>query len=282
MSWQFFLTVSILTTVAVTLIQRFIMRSEKSNPIAYVILLQLLGGFFAGCYALFRGFNINGITEALPNVLLMPFIWAGANYLLLTAIKYIEASEFSIVFASRVLWTIVAAMIFLREPFSIKQLVGTFFIIASVLLVLWQKHKIQINKGTIFALIGSFLFGIGLVNDSFIVRNVDVPSYFTVAFLTSGILLWMIFPKATKDILSIFKEKTFFVILLLSFFTATTALTYFWAYQIGRNAAQLASLNQISTILTVLLAAVLLKEKSNVLKKILAAIASFIGVVLVH
>lgn len=246
MNWQFFLTVSILTTVAVTLIQRFLMRSEKSNPIAYVILFQLLGGFFAGCYALFRGFNINGITEVLPNVLLMPFIWAGANYLLLTAIKYIEASEFSIVFASRAIWTIVVAIVFLKELFSVNQAIGTLLIIASVMVISWRKRHAPFNKGTVFAIIGSALFGIGLVNDSFIVQNVDVPSYFTIGFLIPGILLWMLFPKASKSMLPLFKEKTFFIILLLGFLTATTALTYFWAYQIGRNAAQLASLNQIN------------------------------------
>lgn len=281
MTWQFFLTVSILTTVAITLIQRLLMRAEKSNPIAYAILFQILGGFFAGFYTLFRGFTIEGITGAIPNVLLMPFIWAGANYFLLTAIKYIEASDFTIIFASRAIWTIVVAMIFLNEPFAMSQVIGTLLIILSVIIVSWQKTQLKINKRTVFAVIGSAFFGIGLVNDSFIVRNVDVPSYFAIAFLTSSILLWMLFPKATREILPLFREKTFFAMLLLSFLTATTALTYFWAYQIGRNAAVLSSINQISTVLTVIAAIIFLKERTSVTKKIIAGLISVLGVILV-
>ena len=68
---------------------------------------------------------------------------------------------------------------------------------------------------------------------------------------------------------------------MLSILYAASAITIFSAYQVGRNAAQIAPLNQTSTILTVILAIIFLKERSQLVRKLLGGLLSFIGIVLV-
>jgi uncharacterized membrane protein len=59
-----------------------------------------------------------------------------------------------------------------------------------------------------------------------------------------------------------------------------TILLYF-AYQIGRNASQIAPIMATQTIISVLLAIILLKEKNNMLNKIIGATIVVAGVMLV-
>lgn len=281
MNWQIFLTISVLSTAASTLVQRVLLRKKRTDPIALSIVFQLLGGVFVGTYALLKGFQIPHILPVLPNFFLMPILYGSANIFLFYALKYIEASEYTILYATRMLWTIFAAIVFLQESFSMQQVLGTFLILSSVVLVSWKSAKFEFNKGTIFALLGAGAFGLGLANDSFIVRNVDVPSYMSIAFILPALVTWAIFPKSTKKMRALLEKENLPMTCIVSAMAGISAVTYFTAYQIGRNAAQIAALNQTATILTVILGIVLLKERSSMLKKLLAAIISAVGVILI-
>lgn len=280
MSWELLLTISVLTTSVAVLLQRVLLREEKSDPVAYVIVYQLLGGFFIGIFAAIRGFRIPDIHPIILNLALMSFLWSAANVFTFKSLKLIEASEFTILFASRALWAIIAAVILLYESFSLQQVLGTFLILASVVLVSWRSHRLQFGRGQIFAFLGAMMFGLGVVNDSFIARTFDVPSYFTFSFIIPGLLIWATFPNTTNKMKSLFVGKAFFKTCLLALLAAVSALTYLSAYQIGRNAAQIASLNQTSTVISVILAILVLKERGGFIRKLVAAALSVTGVIL--
>lgn len=61
---------------------------------------------------------------------------------------------------------------------------------------------------------------------------------------------------------------------------AVGALSVYTAYQIGRNAAQISSINNTQTILIVILAAIFLKERDRLPSKIVAACLSVAGIIL--
>lgn len=65
----------------------------------------------------------------------------------------------------------------------------------------------------------------------------------------------------------------------MSFFTAGQAIAYYFALAKG-PASQIAPIGQSQVILTIILAAIILKEKDNLLRKILAGILVTIGVIL--
>lgn len=85
-------------------------------------------------------------------------------------------------------------------------------------------------------------------------------------------------------------EKTLLFIALLlmlingvltNLLAVISGLTYLSAYQIGRNAAQIASLNQTSTVMSVILAILVLKERGGFIRKLVAAGLGVTGVILV-
>lgn len=281
MNWQILLATSVVTYSISVLLQRVLLKNDKSDPVAYSIVFQLLTGILIGIYAVFNGFTTPNLVPLIPNLILMTILYGAGNVFIFSALKMIDASEFTIVFASRALWTIIGAMIFLKESFSAQQALGTILIISSVVLVSWKKQKFSFSKGFIFSVLAALSFGLAFTNDAFIVNNFDVPSYLTIAFILPSLVVWAIYPKSTAKMKPLFERKTLLKLGLLGLFYAVSAITIFLAYQIGKNASQIAPLNQTATIITVVLSVIFLKERTDLLRKLLGAIISFAGVILV-
>jgi len=76
---------------------------------------------------------------------------------------------------------------------------------------------------------------------------------------------------------SVLKNLTFF-----SIFYAIQAITYYVAFERGAGAGQLSAIVKSSIILTVLFAAIMLKERNDLGKKIISAIIMTLGVLLLR
>lgn len=281
MNWQILLSISILTYSVSVLLQRMLLKNNKSDPVAYSIVFQLLTGILIGIYAVFRGFSTPNLIPLIPNLVLMTILYGAGNVFVFSALKIIDASEFTIVSASKALWTIMGAIIFLKEGFSLQQALGTFLIITSVVLAFWRKQKFTFSRGFIFSVLAALFFGFAFTNDAFILNNFDVPSYLTIIFITPALAVWAVYPKSIAKMKLLFERKILLKLGLLGVLYAISAITFFLAYQIGKNAAQIASLYQTATIIIVILSIIFLKERTDLWKKLLAVIISFIGVLLI-
>ncbi len=136
MSWQLLVGISVLTYSVSILLQRVLLKENKSDPIAYSIVFQIITGLIVGVFALFRGFSIPNLLPILPNLILMIFLYGVGNIFVFKALKNLEASDFTIIFASRTLWTIIAAIIFLKERADLfKKLIGSVISFIGVILL---------------------------------------------------------------------------------------------------------------------------------------------------
>lgn len=281
MSWHYFLLLSIAGEVSGRLLQRFLLKDTKSDPIAYAFLFQLFTGILIGVFAFFNGFVLPPFEKVWQNFLLMPLLFGVTNILIFKAIKLTEASVFTILFSTRIVWIVLGALFFFRESFSFVQCIGALFILSGVILVSWKKEKIKFHKGHILSLAAAFVFSLAILNDSSIVRHADVASYMSLAFIFPALFILCTHPHKTKEIKSLLDKKFIPKIILLSIFFGVSAVSYQYAYKFGNNAAQIGSIFQISSIFVVILAILLLHEKSSIKLKIIAGILSFIGVLLV-
>lgn len=282
MSWQILLTISITSAIGLTLLQRVLMKKEDSDPISFSIVSNLTAGLLIGIFALIKGVSIANILNVVPNLLLMAILYGLANIFIFHSLKIVEASNFTILFSTRALWSIFAAIIFLNEAFLPRQFLGTILIILGIILILLKANKLKLGKGELFVLLAAATFGSQFVNDAAILESVDVFLYTPMIFIVPSLLLWIIFPKSTKRVVALFTSPKLTKVILLGVFFAISATTYLMAYQAGRNAAQLASINQTQTVLTVIAATIILKERQDTMKKIIASILTFIGVLLVR
>lgn len=274
MGWQVFLTISILAESCGRILQRVLMKDNDSDPITYAIWFQFLAGSILLILALFRGFKLpDNLVSLAPNLLLMPIFFGVTIIFIFKAIKETEASIFTILFGTRVILIVLAAVILLNNPFSLKQILGTILILISVILVSFKRERLQFRKGEVFSLLAGVFLAAGAINDAVILKRFDVATYSALGFLAPGFFIWAINPKSTKKILALPNEKVFPKIGLLGLVYSIAYLTYNFAFAASHNAAQTAAIFQVSAVLTVLLAIVLLK--------LLAATVGFAGVLLV-
>lgn len=282
MGWQLFLTISILAESSGRILQRVLMKDDDSDPIAYSVWFQFLAGSMLLIYTLIVGFKLpNNLSSLAPNLILEPIFWGMTIMLIFKALAQTEASIFTILFGTRVVFIVIASVILLKENFSLNQTVGTILIILSVFLVSYRKENWQFNKGELYSVLAGIFATAGVINDAVLLKQFDVTTYSALGFLGPGVFIWATHPTATKKIMALPKSKIFPKLTLLGLIYGIAYLTYNSAYFSGKMAAQIAAIFQVSSVITVLLAIVLLKEKSKLLLKLLAATVGFIGVLLV-
>jgi drug/metabolite transporter (DMT)-like permease len=281
MTWELFLIISVGTEVFGRLLQRVLLKNNTSDPIAYTVVVQLITGVLVATFAILQGFSIPDLTTIWPHLLIMPLLWGAANLFIYKSLKSTEASIFVVLLSTRALWQIIGAVFFLNEVFTLQQIMGTFFILGSVVLVSMQGAKLSFKKGEILALLAAIFFAAAMINDAFIVKIFDVESYLTFGFFLPALLIWAIHPQKTREIVRIATSSNLWKMVLLATLFGASAVTALLAYTAGNNAAQLGALFQMSTIITVFAAIFLLNERKSLVFKIIAGVISCIGVILI-
>lgn len=281
MTWQILITISLFANVTQTLLQRTLLKDVKSDPAVYLIISNLIAAVFLLIPGLFVGFKFANLIPFVPNILISSTLIGTGALFWFKSLKLIEASEFVVLFASRSFWIIIAAVILLGEQFSLVQLFGALLIFLAVYLASWKTKKFRLGKGETYALLGAAFFGSGIISDSIILQKVDSTTYLPIGFLGTATFVWITNFKLTPQVISVFKSRLLPKFIILAAVSGLTAFTYLTAYQTGRNAAQIAAINQLSTILVVVAGIIFLKERDRLGRKILAALISFAGVLLI-
>ena len=282
MSWQLLTALSVIMFSLNGLFHRVLMKEESSDPIAQTIAFYGLGGIFALVVTAFRGgFHYQIPLSQIPLFILFATFGTLAPVLSFKALKLIGASESSILSSSTRLWVVLGAFVILHEPFSINKILGTLVILLGIGIAQWQKEKLAINKGTVFALLAAFSYAITEIIAFYILRDFDVPSFSVYSCFLPVIILLLISPKSFGKLSFYFPLKRALNIGFVSVNDTISTMLLFLAYQVGHNAAQIGPLMATQTILSVLLAIIILKERNNMLNKILGAIIVVLGVILV-
>lgn len=281
MEWYWYLVLNICVFSLATLYQRIVLKNSP-DPVVYSVINGLVGGLILLGYGLYAGFRIPNLQDISLNLLLMSFLLGVGNMLTFSGLKRVEASEFTVLFSTRAVWSVVAAILILGESFSLKQVLGGGLIIASVFLVSWKKKSFRFTEGEMLILAAAALFGIEFVNDTYIVGKVDLFFYLPLIFLFPAIFAGILNYKKMLRVRKIVSLKDFLQLSLLALLFSVSATSTLTAYTKGHNAAQIAVLNQTSTILIVLLGIIFLGERSHMKLKIIGAVISLIGVYLVR
>lgn len=280
MTWQIFIAVSVLTYSIAVIVQKLLLK-EKTDPMAFSIFFQLLTGLIIGVFGyITTGLRIPNLQPLLINLILMATLYAGANIFIFKALQKIDASEFTIIFSSRSLFTILASSLLIHEGLTGIQILGTLLIIVSVVLVTIKSTKFSLSRFELFALLGAIGFGLATTNDRFILRHVELYSYVFIAFIVPALVTIPIFPKSISNMKIFFTLPLGAKMLGLCIIYAISALTFFMALQASNNSSQIASLNLTSIIITVILSIIILKENKNIIRKIAGSILTAAGVLL--
>ncbi len=278
MTWQIYLIISILLISFNGLFHRSLLKDDDSSPQAQTIVFLGLGGIIALGIALVQGkLNLFFSPNLILNFLLLILLLTPAYLLRYRAFQLIGASEVVLFSVTGRLWNVIGASLFLHEIVTLQVIVGALLILAGVMLTRFEKRKFVINKGIIFVLIASFLFGIGDINGFFILKSYDSTNFLIYSELLPVIALLLLQPKTFKKLRYYFHKDRAIKISLLSACDTLGMLALYLAYQTGGSASVIGPLRATSIILTTVLAIIILKERTNIQNKVIGSTIAVLG-----
>lgn len=279
MSWLLFAIINVITSAVSALFQKLSMKNKDSDPILVAILFQFLLTIFGAVFAIIKGFHLPSVY-LIPYFLISGVLYAGGTVAFFQSIKRIEASEMTVLAGSGVLFTILTSFLFIHEQLTSVQLIGAILILSAVILINYNRKTFRLNTGAWLAILGAALYGTAVVADTYIIKRYDAISFLPLASFTPGLIisLWYVrkVPTALRSLMHIDKN-----LLIFSFLYTVQGAAFYLALENGALVSQMSTVSRASIILTVILSAIFLKERKHVWRKIIAAILTTIGVLLV-
>ena len=193
----------------------------------------------------------------------------------------LEASVINIINQLSVAFMTISGFIFFKEKFILKKFIGALLIILSNVIIFFKKQDTKINKYVIIGILANLCFTIALFLDVNISKRFNLAFYVAISLFIPGILI-IIFERIKIKQL---KEELFkgnkLAIIITATSTALVSILQLRAYQLG-GVSIIAPLCSLTVILNVIASYILLKEKDNIPKKVVAALLIIIGIILIN
>ena len=279
MSWIFLLLINVVAISIASLFQRLAMKEEESDPVLSSTIFQFLLGLIVFPYAISRGFAFPPLTTLWPLFLFSAVLYAIGSVMFFKSIKLIEASEMIVFSGAGAIVVMICAYFFLSERLFLSQYLGAILVLISILIIAHHGKKFVFNKGALLALLATSFFSIATISDVVIIKSYDSISYAAIMSLFPGIILCLLYPKKMlglpKAIKNINKNLVIYALIysigVITFYAALNQTTL----------SQVSVISKTNIVLTVVLAAIFIKENDRLWQKILSAVICMIGVMLV-
>lgn len=290
-SWIFFALLSVILSTTYALIaKKLLTNDDDHDPIAYASSLFLVVAVLSFIAYLLVGYNAKDFAAfSDPDVLLL----LAANVILYSiapsfywrALKYLPASEVSILYDLTNVYILVLGVSLGTEAFSITRAIGGLLIVTATILVGIQtqrKKKYTVNRYFWMLMAATILYaGAALTDNAIIANEYFSPLFFQ--FLNFGIPALLILALNRKSIAhlhKIYTPKVYRYILLNGLFFFGSFWAIYKAYAVGGLTSSVNFVLSIETLLTVVLASILLKEREHMLIKFICAALASIGIYL--
>ena len=176
MSWQILLSISVVAMSITVLLRRALLKDAKIDPVAYFIVFQGLVGLITGVYALYRGFHLPDIQKYGLVILATMILFAAANILSVQVFRQVDASIYSVFFATSAVWIMLANRLVFHDPLTLVQFVGVVLISLSILILVYKNGVFKLDRGTKLGLFMGFLLGLASTCWVYVSRHSDIPT----------------------------------------------------------------------------------------------------------
>ncbi len=279
MNWIVFLVIYLILSVTFDQCYKLSTKNLK-NAGALTILLQFISSIAILLAIPFFEIKFPSDPKVYVCLLLAIIFYAISDRLNTTVRSGIEASTFSIIKQLSTVFMIFAGILFLKEEFILNKFIGAVLIIFSNVLIFYKKGNGKPNKYIILGILANVFYTVALFLDVNISEKFNLPIYVFISLGIPAILITIFEKIKIKDIVDEFKNGNKAAILVTAITWSYMILVQLRAYQLG-NVSIIAPLCSLTVILNVIVGYIFLKEKDNLLKKILSAILIILGIILI-
>jgi drug/metabolite transporter (DMT)-like permease len=277
-NWIIPAVIAILLASLSRVVMKSIFVGSKISSEVSSIIYQLLTGAIIFVFAVVNGLDFSGLSNLVPNLVLTAVLYAGVNYFLFKSFKQSEASIVTILFSTNAVWMLIGSYLFLGESINIQKILGIALIIGVTVIISSESGKFKLDRKLIYPLLAGFILGFAFVNDVYILNTAELLTYLSIAFILPGLTLMLsLIPGKKyleiKDVTRTDLLKNF----ALAFVYALSTILTFYSYKLGAEASVVGPLQQLSVFGTVILSYFILKERTQMKKKLLATVLAVLG-----
>ncbi len=236
------------------------------------ILFNVIAAFIALLIFILTGSFKNFILPSAPKawiaLIIACFCYAMYERGRFVAAKLLDASVLTTIFTISVLVAFIGSLFLYSEILTIHKLLGASLIIGALLLISLNKNTSKLSsKGILIAVLISIMLGLGWMLDKL------GTQYFTAN--TYNIFVWIIpivfiyFPHINLNIIKEELRIASWKVFLLSGLNVIGYFMQLKALEVA-EATRVIPIVQTSTLFTVFLGIILLKERDHVLRKVIA------------
>lgn len=277
--WLLFVILYIILSVVFTQFYKVVTKTSKSDG-TITVLLQLIAG--VSVLLLSPLFKFTFPTDFKVYLLLgiACVFYAISDRMNTTVRSGLEASTFSIIKQLSTVMMILAGLLFFKEPFIGKKMIGAAFIIFSNIFIFYKKGNQKLDKHVVLGILSSFVFSVALFLDVNISENFNLPFYISLTLLIPSIFIFIIEKIHISNIKNEFRNGNKKAIIITGVSWGAMIIVQLRAYQLG-DVTSVAPLCALSVIGNVIAGYLFLKEKDSILKKIIAAFLIILGIFLI-
>lgn len=247
---------------------------------ALTILVELIAGVFSLLWIPF--FEIKFPTDFKVYLLLgfAIIFYAIQNRLATTARSGMEASSYSIIKQLSNVFVIIMGFIFLKEELTFHKVIGSILLIGSNVLIFYQKGTWKNNHYLLLGVLANLCMGMALFLDVNTSNSFNLAFYVSLTLLFPAILVFITERIKIEEITREWKTNSKYFILLTGISWSFMMITKLRSYQLG-EVTKIAPLCSLTVILNVLFAFIFLKNRNNIIKKLIASILIILGVFMI-
>lgn len=175
---------------------------------------------------------------------------------------------------------IIWGLLFFKEPFVLKKIIGAILIIFSNILIFYQKGKFEFNKYVVLSILANISVSIAISLDVGISDNYNIAIYKCLTLIIPAIIISIVEKVKINDIKEEFRIGDKKAIFITSISWGIMIFSQLRAMQLGLITT-VAPLCAITVILNVIAGYLFLNEKSNIVKKIIAAAVVIFSITLI-
>jgi len=283
-TWLPLILLAILIASSNTLLHRVLLRDEQSDPYAQSMTFFGIGGTIALLFAALHPGGFQYHLSASQLLLFLPLTACATigPVLYFTALQRVEASETTIVYqAGHKFWTVLGAFVFLGEAVTANKVLGAVAVVLGITIAVSGRHEFRYSRGVLLVVVATVFYSAMDLLSFFLDRSVDPISLIVYVCYLPVLALLVTRPQTLQHLRFYFTRRRAACITVLGMNDTLGTLCVFYAYRIGRNAAQIDPLLGMTAIISVVLAIVLLREREHLAGKLLGALVTMVGAVLV-
>jgi drug/metabolite transporter (DMT)-like permease len=286
-NWAPLILLSALTGSIADVITKYVFKNNPKISVSYWMVISWIPEIILLSVLILATGRIKDLI-AVPVFVLVPIIIVSAvkfigNKASYTAMKFIPISVVYILGLSSTVFTNILGVIIYHESVTPIKIVGIALVILSIIILFYERHHLKhlFDKYALFVIISAMFYSIGWLLDKYFGLNVDFFIFRFLYSIVNMIIFFMIDINEMAEGHKAFNEKPkklIIPLIVVSFLYFAYSFAYMAAYKNGAEAGKVDAINNIGVFVVIALEAFILKDKTNLLKKIVSAIICVIGV----